>query len=143
MRLKAKLRRMCTVLAVVAPVLGCESSFTDAISTPVAGGSYRGQLRGPFSTPIHLSFYVKERRDGNLTGAGTLTASSGVQFSVHGSVRGDSLELTFLKANGEIGTFRSAFIDLDHRNITATVVTFGGYTESDVGMERYSVQGTW
>lgn len=117
--------------------VACTSSTVDSALKPRAGGSYRATLQNG----AVLSFMLSETRDAKLAGDGTLSAaSSGVTFSVDGAVRKDSVHLRLSRTNGDTASLQGAFNSLDRLQLIARFISFGGYTESNLRVERIAVQ---
>lgn len=117
--------------------VACTSSTVDSGVKPRAGGSYRATLQNG----AVLSFTLSETRDAKLAGNGALTAaSSGVAFSVNGTVRKDSVHLRLLRTNGDSASLQGAFNSFDRLQLIARFISFGGYTESNLSLERITVQ---
>lgn len=117
--------------------VACTSSTVDSALKPRAGGSYRATLQNG----AVLSFTLSETRDAKLAGHGALTAAStGVAFSVDGSVRKDSVQLRLLRTNGDTASLQGAFNSFDRLQLIARFISFGGYTEHSLAVERIAVQ---
>ena len=117
--------------------VACSLSTVDSALKPRAGGSYRATLQNG----AVLSFTLSETRDAKLAGHGALTAaSSGVAFSVNGTVRKDSVHLRLLRTNGDTASLQGALNSFDRRQLIARFISFGGYTESNLSLERITVQ---
>ena len=67
-------------------------------------------------------------------------ASSGVAFSVNGTVRKDSVHLRLLRTNGDTASLQGALNSFDRRQLIARFISFGGYTESNLSLERIAIQ---